>query len=146
MQQRQRAFTLVELMIVVSVLAILAALVIPKYTNASATARVSSMQDTLHTARAALERYKLDHGDAYPDLADMWDVMTNKTDADGTVDASGDYGPYLKTLPVNPFTSSSTIVASGAGTATDGFEYDATTNIPLTGVGFNETTETYTAP
>ncbi len=144
--RRHQGFTLVELVIVISVLGILAALVIPKFTDASTTAQTSSVQNTLRSARIALERYKLDHNDAYPAIGDMWTAMTGRTDQDGTINASGDFGPYIKSVPINPFTNSSTVVAFGAGAATDGFEYDVTEQIPLIAVGFNETTETYTAP
>lgn len=146
MNRRQTGFTLVELLIVVSILAILAALVVPRFTDASTTAQTSAVKKTLRSARVSLQRYKLDHNDNYPEIDDMWAALTGKTDADGTINASGDFGPYLKTTPVNPFTGSSTVVAFGAGADTDGFEYDATEQIPLIAVGFNETTETYTAP
>lgn len=139
-------FTLVELMIVVSVLAILAALVIPKFTDASVKAQSSATLDTLRGTRTALERYKLDHQDSYPDIDDLWSALTAKTDQDGTLNASGDYGPYLKTVPVNPFTNSSTVAAFGAGTAANGWEYDTTEAPALIAVGFNESTGVYTAP
>ena len=139
-------FTLVELMIVVSVLGILAALVIPKYTDASTAAQSAATKDTLRGVRMALERYKLDHDDTYPDVGDLWSALTAKTDKDGTLNAAGDYGPYIKNAPVNPYTNSSTVAAFGAGAATDGWEYDTTEQPPINAVGFNETTGTYTAP
>ena len=141
-----KGFTLVELMIVVSILAILAALVIPKFTDASVKAQSSATLDTLRAARTALERYKLDHQDQYPGIDDLWSALIVKTDQDGTPNANGDYGPYIKSAPVNPFTDSSTVAAFGAGDATDGWEYDTTENPPLIAVGFNESTGLYTAP
>jgi general secretion pathway protein G len=139
-------FTLVELMIVVSILGILAALVIPKFTNASEMAQVSSTKDQLRLLRIALERYKLDHSDSYPAIGTIWDGLAGKTDLDGTSNATGDYGPYLKQPATNPFTDSSTVVAAGAGTATDGWEYDTTTSRNITAVGFNENTDIFTSP
>lgn len=139
-------FTLVELMIVVSVLAILAAIVIPKFTDASVMAQSSATMDTLRSTRTALERYKLDHNDTYPDIDDLWDALTGKSDQDGTLNAAGDYGPYIKVVPINPFTNSSTVEDFGSGTATDGWEYDTTEQPPLNAVGFNESTGAYTAP
>jgi len=143
---RHVGFTLVELIIVVSVLGILAALVVPKFTDASVRAQTAATQDQLRSVRTVLERYKLDHNDTYPDIGDLWGVMTAKTDVDGTLDATGNFGPYLKSSPKNPFTKSATVVAFGAGAATDGWEYDVTETPVLTAVGFNETTATYTAP
>ncbi len=139
-------FTLVELMIVVSILGILAALVIPKFTDASVLAQSAATLDTLRGTRVALERYKMDHGDTYPDIGDMWSALTGKTDLDGTINAAGNYGPYLLSTPQNPYTNSSTVVAFGAGAATDGWEYDTTEQPPLIAVGFDETTKVYTAP
>lgn len=139
-------FTLVELIIVVSVLGILASLVIPKFTDASVRAQVAATQDQLRTVRTVLERYKLDHGDNYPAIGDLWGVMTSKTDYDGTLNAAGDFGAYMKSAPDNPFTNSTTVAAFGEGDATDGWEYDVTEVPVIVAVGFNETTNTYTAP
>lgn len=139
-------FSLVELLIVVSVLAILAALVIPKYTDASVSAQSAATMDQLRSMRVALERYKLDHGDTYPDIGDLWSALTGKTDRDGTPNAAGDYGPYIKSAPANPYTNSTTVTAFGAGTSADGWEYDTTEQPPLIAVGFNEATGDYTVP
>jgi type II secretory pathway pseudopilin PulG len=133
-------------MIVISVLAILAALVLPKFTDASTAAQSSATKDTLRATRTALERYKLDHNDSYPAIGDLWDALTGKTDLDGTLNAAGDYGPYIKMAPINPYTNSSLVAAWGAGAATDGWEYDTTEQPPLRAVGFDETTGEYTAP
>ncbi len=143
---RTSGFTLVELMIVVSILGILAALVIPKFTNASELAQTAATQDQLRSVRTVLERYKLDHNDTYPDITDLWGALTGKTDLDGTLNAAGDFGPYLKSAPENPFTNSTGVVAFGAGAATDGWEYDVTEQPPLVAVGFDESTGEYTAP
>lgn len=143
---RRDGFTLVELIIVVAVLGILAALVVPKFTDASVRAQTAATQDQLRALRTALERYKLDHADNYPDIDDMWGVVTARTDVDGTLDASGDVGPYLTSAPENPFTSSSTVVGFGDGAATDGWEYDVTEIPVINAVGFDEAAEAYTAP
>ena len=145
-ESRRAGFTLIELIIVISILGILAALVIPKFTDASVLAQVSATQDQLRSTRTALLRYQVDHNDTYPDIADMWGALTGKSDLDGTLNAAGDYGPYLMSAPENPFTLSSSVVAFGAGTSSDGWEYDVTQQPPFVAVGFNETTKAYTAP
>ena len=64
----KRGFTLVEILIVVIILGILAAIVIPQFTNASQDARRSSLASTVQTVRSQIELYKLQHGDQLPDL------------------------------------------------------------------------------
>ena len=54
-KQVARGFTLVEILIVVVILGILAAIVIPQFTNASETAKASSLAAQLQTIRSQLE-------------------------------------------------------------------------------------------
>src|SRR5439155_22548245 len=65
-EMRRSAFTLVELLIVVIILGILAAVVIPQFSDASTDARVSSLTTNLATMRGQIELYKLQHGGTYP--------------------------------------------------------------------------------
>lgn len=148
MKQRgnRAGFSLVEVLIVVSILAILAAMIIPRFTNATVVTQAGATKETLRATRVALDRYKLDHNDSYPDITELWSVLTEKTDRDGTLNPAGHLGPYIKSVPLNPFTDSTTVVGFGAGTATDGWEYDPTEQPPLIAVGFDEDAGTYTAP
>tara|TARA_Y100001933_G_scaffold265285_1_gene340092 strand:+ start:8798 stop:9313 length:516 start_codon:yes stop_codon:yes gene_type:complete len=127
-------FTLVEILIVVVILGILSAIVIPQFTSASDTAKANALTTQLQTIRSQLELYRVQHNDDYPNLAgnDGWDLLTEKTDADGTLNASGSFGPYLQKAPTNSFDSSSTITALTVGadpstTGTAGWAYDSTT-------------------
>ena len=139
-----KGFTLVEILIVVIILGILAAIVIPQFTNASENAKGSSLYTQLQTIRSQLELYQVQHNGDYPTLAQLWGNMTSKTDVDGTVNASGDFGPYLQQSPVNPFTNSSTVVAASPA-ATDGWVYTASSG-GITAVGFDESTGVFTSP
>ena len=65
---KRSAFTLVELLIVVVILGILAAVVVPQFSDASTDARVSSLTTNLQTIRGQLELYKLQHNGNYPTL------------------------------------------------------------------------------
>src|SRR5215218_1966694 len=65
-QQRESGFTLVELLIVVIILAILAAIVIPQFSSASTDAQESALDSNLAAMRSAVELYKVQHGAAYP--------------------------------------------------------------------------------
>lgn len=142
---KPRGFTLVEILIVVVILGILAAIVIPQFSNASDTARANTMLEHLRVVRTQIEMYYVQHNETYPKLTEMWDVLIEKTDVDGTVNATGKFGPYLEREPRHQFTLSSTIVAPGAGTINDGWEYDETTG-QIIAVGFDESTMTFTAP
>ena len=124
-----RGFTLVEILIVVIILGILAAIVIPQFTSASEDARKTNMRNQLQTLRGTVELYRVEHRDTAPDLITAgWDLFTAKTDIDGNVDPAGRWGPYLQAPPVNPLTNSSTIVPVGTGASTaNGWFYNEAT-------------------
>ncbi len=56
-----KAFTLIELLIVVAIIGILAAIAVPNFLNAQIRAKVAQMQGTFNTMVTALELYRLDH-------------------------------------------------------------------------------------
>jgi general secretion pathway protein G len=125
-----RGFTLVEILIVVIILGILAAIVIPQFTNASQNARESSLQSTLQTLRSQIQLYKLQHGDAIPNLITDWTPLTESTSYGNPAQT---FGPYMQAIPVNPMNGNSNVVDSpvATGTATAptvstacGFVYD----------------------
>jgi general secretion pathway protein G len=119
-RNRQSGFTLVEILIVVIILGILAAIVIPQFTNASQDARKNSLTSQLQTIRSQLELYKLQHKDQLPltfqtdGSKATWAELTKQTDADhanyvaGT-STSGPFGPYLQQDPVNSLNNNTAI-------------------------------------
>ena len=127
-------FTLVEILIVVVILGILAAIVIPQFTEASTEAKTSSLCTDLQTVRSQIELYKIQHNDDLPvPEGATWNKMTKYTDIDGTVNdtftaAQFKYGPYLQKIPMNQFNDLDKIrVESGASTAganTDGWVFN----------------------
>jgi len=111
--QRRKGFTLVEILIVVIILGILAAIVIPQFTEASNDARESQLVSDLQTVRSQIELYKVQHLERLPsvkedgtaDTANFTNRLTKKTDQDGKLNANGKFGPYLQKFPTNPFAS-----------------------------------------
>ncbi len=136
---RNKGFTLVEILIVVIILGILAAIVIPQFTEASNDARESALASDLQTLRSQIELYKIQHLDAYPGLqidgvtvlgTELVTDLTGQTAQDGTVGT--DYGPYLQSFPGNPFEDGDATVNVGApvvvpGDGTSGWYFCTTT-------------------
>lgn len=139
------AFSLIEVLVAMAIFAILAALVIPKFSMARDSARIASTKTQLKSIRKVLPFYKLHHRDIYPKLAALqadWSVLTMKTELDGAITTAGIFGPYLRRAPRNAFTKSSRVVAPGTATSEDGWEYDENTGV-IAAVGFNEVTEAF---
>lgn len=124
-----KAFTLVEVLIVVIILGILAAIVVPQFSNASSDAKLSALKTNLQTIRGQLQLYKIQHNDVYPTAANFVNQMTLASKLDGSTAAVGtsgyDLGPYLQSVPTNPYTNASTVGSGAAGTSD--WYYDATT-------------------
>jgi general secretion pathway protein G len=105
-RKQSRGFTLIEILIVVIILGILAAIVVPQFSSASTDARTSSLSTTLQILNMQIPMYKLQHNDKLPDLTGGWDILTHKTDINGNIDPPNGptFGPYLQSVPVNSLT------------------------------------------
>ena len=105
----RKAFTLVEILIVVIILGILAAIVIPQFTEASNDARASALDSDLQTIRSQIELYKMQHTGGYPTVLDVaaTSQLLNNTNLAGAVGttAAHNLGPYLQSFPANPYVS-----------------------------------------
>jgi general secretion pathway protein G len=144
-RHNRKGFTLIEILIVVIILGILAAIVIPQFTNASKEAKQSSLVTMVQSLRSQIALFKLQHNDYLPgtnplngatfDQAVFWNQMTLFSDVNGatqaTKDTQYDKGPYMQSIPKNPLcptTANNSDVVDGNGTAAVatvcGFVYD----------------------
>src|SRR5690242_7438548 len=102
---RRRGFTLIEILIVVVVMAILAAVIIPQFADTTKDARISGALFNLNTMRAQIERYKAEHDGRLPN-ASLTDLTTAK------IYLGKSYGPYMSGVLENSLTSSSAVKTS----------------------------------
>jgi general secretion pathway protein G len=124
--ENQTGFTLVELLIVVIILGVLAAVAIPQFTSNTEDAKLSALDTSLAEMRNAIELYYHQHSATYPGAKDSDDgsaagsaaiaatsfvkQLTLFSKENGETSATKDsvhvYGPYLKKgIPSNPFTN-----------------------------------------
>ncbi len=131
----QKGFTLVEILIVVIILGILAAMILPQFSSATESARASMLMDDLRVMRTQLEVFKAQHNGVPPGFpgcdstqtpteAAMLDHVTRSSNSAGATAAVNTpgypYGPYMRELPTNPFNGKSTVrVLSASDTLPD---------------------------
>src|SRR3972149_5345617 len=78
----KKGFTLVELLVVVIILAILAAVVIPQLRSSSQDAKLSALDSDLSTARSAIELYYHQHNSSYPGVIKQHKGVAHTTTED----------------------------------------------------------------
>lgn len=122
LRPRHLGFTLVELLVVLSILALLLSLAYPKYFSNVDRAKEAALKETLNTTRVAIDQFYADHG-KYPDSLE--EIVEKK---------------YITKLPLDPIADNATAwiidqpepplegmvydIHSGAvGNAIDGSEY-----------------------
>ena len=165
----QNAFTLVELLIVVIIIGILAAVAIPQFGDSATDAKIAALDSNLAAVRSSIELYYHQHGSSYPGI-----ITTHKAGAAAAVahvnvaqafayqltmysNAAGDtadtkdttnfpYGPYIKNgIPANPLPAAGAVAAPSAVTVgTEAGPLAAEAN-PATGWRFSSETGVFIA-
>ena len=90
----RRAFTLVEMLLVVTIIGILAALVIPKIVGRSEQARATAAHADLSSIKTALDAFEVDNGFYPKSIQDLVAAPGN---------AKNWHGPYLDKVPQDPW-------------------------------------------
>jgi len=132
------SFTLVELLIVVMIIGILAAVAIPQSGNTSEEAKIAALRRSLSCVRSAVERYRQEHGGRFPGYVathkvgemmivqvhlDRVDAFTKQMtlysnangDTSNKKSSSFPYGPYLSNgVPENPLPHAGAATAPAA--------------------------------
>ena len=136
----RKAFSLIELMIVIVIMAVLAAIVIPRFADHSRRGTEGGLKHDLSQLRTALATFQADT-DYYPKL--LSDLAATTAPGQG-YDSSGSlrnidpltwHGPYVGSVPYDPITGTSfvyAVTAPGVGAVTS-----SSTGNDLTGVAFS---------
>jgi len=117
MHGARTAFTLVEILIVVIILGILAAIVVPRLSDVTAISRETNLKENLSKIRVNIQVYRAEHN-LFPTAADFGRQLTKPTNFAGEVadarDADHRFGPYLEQMPANPITNVATVRAAAS--------------------------------
>ena len=98
-QQLQRAFTLIELMVVLVIIGVLAALIVPNVIDRADDARVTAARTDVNNIMQALKLYRLDN-QRYPTAEQgLQALLTRPT----TGPAAPNWKPYVEKLPKDPW-------------------------------------------
>ena len=98
-KRRPRGFTLIELMVVLVIIGVLAALIVPNVLDRTDDARATAARTDVNNLMQALKLYKLDN-QRYPAAEQGLDALVRKP-ATGAVPAN--WRPYLDKLPADPW-------------------------------------------
>jgi len=128
----RRAFTIVELMIVLLILSILATIIIPRFSSATDLASANSLREDLRYIRTQILVYQAQHLDVPPGYPNgnreltptetaFVNQMTEPTSKGGEVGESHSldypFGPYLMEIPANPINGRAEVLMIGAGSS-----------------------------
>jgi type IV pilus assembly protein PilA len=123
-----KGFTLIELMIVVVIIGILAAIAIPNFINMQARAKEASVKSNCHTVQLAAEDFAVQSDGVY-----AADVGTDVTPFGDTIIAMLPGGALL----TNPFTKAATEPIDGAAVTSGATAYDPVQDAAGTNVGYS---------
>jgi general secretion pathway protein G len=113
-RSRDAGFTLIELMIVIVILGLLAAIVMPRIVGETDKARYGTARAQMRVLEDALKRYKLDHG-VFPTTEQGLDALVMQPTA-GDIPEQWPAGGYLdrQEIPLDPWGNTYIYISPGA--------------------------------
>lgn len=120
-RRQLRAFTLIELMVVLVIIGILAALIVPNVLNRADDARVTAARTDVNNLMQALKLYRLDN-QRYPSVEQGLQALVVKPTS-GTVPPN--WKPYLDKLPADPWNAPYQYLNPGLKGEIDVFSFGA---------------------
>ncbi len=134
------AFSLIELVIVVAIIAVIGAIAIPRMSASSENAYAAAMLKDWRELQNSGELFKAEHGGIGIGVDDRSNPITaslvvkrlvSTTTDDGSASLSGTYGPYLSKIPTNRDNGMRSIRVDGAlpGAGTHGWRLDSSTGV-----------------
>jgi prepilin-type N-terminal cleavage/methylation domain-containing protein len=133
MKRLQKGFTLIELMIVIAIIAILAAILIPNFLHARAESQTAACEGNEKQIATALEEYAVDHSGNYPASGEPFAKLGG---AGNVYMAAQPFEPVDSTAYV--YTTPAIATCTGGGTnysINDDGKHDATVKIANTAIG-----------
>lgn len=93
----RQAFTLIELLLVMVILAVLAAVIVPNYARRANDARIARAIHDVANLKTLIQAYEIDTAGTYPQSLN--DLVSNP----GGASAASWHGPYVESLPKDPW-------------------------------------------
>jgi general secretion pathway protein G len=118
-----RGFTLIEIMVVVVIMGVLAALVVPKLLSRTGESKVAAAKVDIATVMQALKLYKLDNS-RYPTTEQGLQALLVKPTA-GPAANGWKAGGYLEKMPKDPWGNAYQMLSPGVKGEVDVFSYGA---------------------
>jgi general secretion pathway protein G len=120
-QDRQKGFTLIEVMVVVAILGLLAAMVVPNLIGRDEEARVNKAKQDISSLENALDLYRLDNF-AYPSTDQGLEALVEKPSGSPEPKRYKE-GGYIKKLPTDPWGNPYQYLRPGTHGATDVYSF-----------------------